>query len=71
MLYLVSDIHKHHEAFMKPIMSDELREIIKDPKKNEELKKGLSIPLSDEPNKNKIVIGGRTYRVKLVNRTPR
>ncbi|WP_160160784.1 hypothetical protein [Legionella sainthelensi] len=56
---------------MKPIMSDELREIIKDPKKNEELKKGLSIPLSDEPNKNKIVIGGRTYRVKLVNRTPR
>lgn len=56
---------------MKAIMSNELREIISDPKKNEELKKGLSKHLSEKSSKDKIKIGGKTYTVKLVNPTSR
>jgi hypothetical protein len=56
---------------MKAIMSNELREIISDPKKNEELKKGLSKHFSNEPTKDKIIIGGKTYRVKSINHISR
>lgn len=60
-----------HEATMKAIMSNTLREIISDPKKNEDLKLGLSKHLSNKPNKDRIKIGGKIYTVKLVNSTSR
>lgn len=59
-----------NEEIMKAIMSNTLREIINDPKKSEELQKGVS-KLHDsnrKANKEAVSIGGKSYKVKLINR---
>ncbi|HHI9910962.1 TPA: hypothetical protein ACQDGM_003252, partial [Legionella pneumophila] len=55
---------------MKVTMNDELRKIISDPQKKEDLKTGLSKHLSSKQT-NKIKIGGKTYTVKNINRSSR
>ncbi len=54
---------------MKALMSETLREIISDPKKNEELKKGVSELQSKTPHVKAIVnIGNQKYEVRFVHR---
>lgn len=54
---------------MKAIMSSTLREIIRDPKKNEELRKGVSKlhgKMTDS-DKTLIKIGGKNYEIEFVS----
>ena len=55
---------------MKALMSDTLREIISDPQKSEELKKGVS-KLHGETNEQSsatVSIGNQKYQVRFVHR---
>lgn len=54
---------------MKAIMSSTLREIIRDPKKNEELRKGVSKLHSNISNSDKtlVQIGGKNYEIEFVS----
>lgn len=58
-----------HEAKMKAIMSSTLREIIRDPKKNAELRKGVSELHSKkaESGKTEVKIGGKNYEIQFVS----
>lgn len=50
-------------------MSSTLREIIRDPKKNEELRKGVSKLHSNMSNSDKalVKIGGKNYEIEFVS----
>lgn len=54
---------------MKAIMSSTLREIIHDPRKNEELRKGVSKLHDNISNSNKtlVKIGGKNYEIEFVS----
>lgn len=58
-----------HEAKMKAIMSTTLREIIRDPKKNAELRKGVSKLHSKKTgsDKTEVKIGGKNYEIAFVS----
>lgn len=59
---------------MKALMSDKLREIIRDPKKSQELRQGIS-QLSTQAHQGEkaaqISIGGHIYKIQFVRQDPK
>jgi len=53
---------------MKALMSDKLRQIIRDPKANKELEDGISRLSASkcENNSAEISVGERTYKIKFI-----
>ncbi len=59
---------------MKAVMSDKLREIISDPKKSEELRKGISKLNANSEHGDKaaqVSIGGHNYKIEFVSQKPK
>lgn len=55
---------------MKAIMSDKLREIIRDPKKSRELRRGLiklGYNIDHGSNVTEVSIGNHTYKIQFVS----